>query len=262
VTVESVLQWLLVSPSGRFLRDLTVGIVTLQDNDYAGVAKELGKHYLPSLRSLFLGDFHGEETELNWSASGKLEPMYAALPNLEHLKIRSGSLHLQNIVLPRLRSFEVVTGGMDAKSLKGIASAVWPSLEKLSIQCGPEPEGTDPKPADFKPILDAETLPRLTHLGLDNLNFTHQLLEPVATSKILPQLSQLDLRMGTLGDDNIAKLFAWQKAFAHLSKLDLDDNYLGAESKRLLKQANLAFDFGRQREDEGDPSDRYASVYE
>jgi len=60
-----VLGLLLDEPSARFLRGLTVGIVTYEDNDYAGIACELGKRYLPQLRSLFLGDFHSEETELN-----------------------------------------------------------------------------------------------------------------------------------------------------------------------------------------------------
>lgn len=260
--LEIVLAWLLESPSGRFLRDLTVGIVQFDENHYTNVTKELAKHYLPALRSLYLGDFHGEETELNWSSIGNLEPLYAAVPNLEKLKLRSGSMKLGTIVLPRLEQFEVVTGGMDAKSAKSIANAVWPSLEKMSIQIGPESEGTDVKVKDLQPILDGDNLPHLSHLGVTNFNLTGQLVEPLATSKILPQLAELDLSMGTLGDEHMTKIFAMQKAFAHLAKLDVNDNYLTNEGKSLLKQAKLAFNFGEQREDEGDPSDRYASAYE
>jgi len=261
-TIEQVVEWLLDSPSGRFLRDLTVGIVTFADNDYGAIAKLIGKRYLPALRSLFLGDFHSEETELNWSSLGNLDPMFAALPNLETLRLRSGSMKLGTIVLPRLKHFEVITGGMDAKSAKAIASAQWPSLEKLSVQYGPEPSGAAPKPADVLPILDGDNLPHLNHLGLTNLNFTGQLVERIAASKVLPQLAELDLKMGTLGDDSITKLFALQKAFAHLSKLDVDDNFISNDGKALLEQAKLNFHFGEQREDEGDPSERYASAYE
>ena len=260
--LEQVLAWLLESPSGRFLRDLTVGIVKFDGNTYTNITKELAKHYLPALRSLYLGDFHGEETELNWSSIGNLEPLYAAVPNLEKLKLRSGSMKLGTIVLPRLEHFEVVTGGMDAKAAKSIAAAAWPSLETMAIQIGPESDGTDVKVKDLQPILDGDNLPHLSHLGITNFNLTGQLVEPLATSKILPQLAEVDLSMGTLGDEHMTKIFAMQKAFAHLTKLDVNDNYLTNEGKSLLKQAKLAFNFGEQREDEGDPSDRYASAYE
>ncbi|MEO8840953.1 MAG: WGR domain-containing protein [Kofleriaceae bacterium] len=99
-------------------------------------------------------------------------------------------------------------------------------------------------------------------LGLTNFNLTGQLVEPLATSKLLPQLAELDLSMGTLGDEHVTKLFAMQAAFAHLTKLDVNDNYLTNEGKSLLEQAKLAVHFGEQRDDEGDPSDRYASAYE
>jgi uncharacterized protein (TIGR02996 family) len=262
VKLDQVLGWLLASPSGRFLRDLTVGIVQFDGNEYTSINKELGKHYLPALRSLFLGDFDMDETELNWSDIGNLEPAYAAMPNLEKLKLRSGDMKLGTIVLPHLKHLEVITGGMDAKSARSIAAAVWPSLEKMSIQIGPEPSGGEVKVKDLEPILDGDTLPHLSHLGITNFNLTGQLVEPLAASKILPQLAELDLSMGTLGDEHVTKIFAMQKAFAHLSKLDVNDNYLTHEGKSLLKQAKLAFNFGEQREDEGEPSERYASAYE
>ncbi|MCX5748434.1 MAG: hypothetical protein NT062_38765, partial [Proteobacteria bacterium] len=260
IKLEKVLGWLLASPSARFLRELTIGIVQFVDNTYAGIAKELGKHQLPALRSLFLGDFTYEETELNWSDLGNVEPIYAAVPNLEKLVLRSGSMKLGTIVLPHLEHFEVITGGMDAKAARAIAAAVWPSLEKLSIQIGPESDGASPKVKDLQPILDGGTLPRLTHLGIANFNETDQLVEVLASSKLLPQLAELDLSMGTLADEHVAKLFARQKAFAHLTKIDVHDNYLTNASRTLLAKANLVVNFGKQREDDGD--DRVASAYE
>ncbi len=260
--VEKVLEWLLASPSARFLRELTIGIVELaDDNDYATVAKIIGKHYLPALRTLHLGDFTSDETELNWSDLGNLEPIWAAVPNLETLRLKSGSLKTGAIVLPRLKHFELVTGGMDVKTATAIANAKWPSLEKLSAQVGPGDGGSSVKVSHFQPILDGDGLPRLTHLGITNFNETHKLVEPLAVSKILPQLTELDLRMGTLGDESVARMFALQRAFAHV-KLELDDNYIGAEGKRLLQAAKLEFAFGTQRADEGGPEDRYASAYE
>ena len=261
-SVEKVLGWLLDSPSARFLRELTVGIVIRDDeNSYANVAKRIGSRYLPSLRTLFLGDFTYEDTELNWSHLGNLEPMWPALPNLESLKLRSGSMKLGSIVLPKLRELTVITGGMDARAARAIASAQWPSLEILSLQIGPEPDGGEVKLKDLEPILDGATLPRLTHLGITNFNHTGKLLEPLAHAKILPQLTELDLEMGTLGDEHAARLFALQKAFAHLTKLDVHDNYLTSEGKAVLKQTKLPINFGEQRDDDG-PDERYASAYE
>ena len=50
--VEELLGALLAHPSARFLRELTVGIVTYEDNGYDGVAKVIGKHPVPTLRKL------------------------------------------------------------------------------------------------------------------------------------------------------------------------------------------------------------------
>ena len=262
VDIERVLGLLLDEPSARFLRGLTVGIVTYEDNDYGGVARELGKRYLPSLRSLFLGDFSSEETELNWSSLGNVQPMYAALPNLRALTVRSGSLHLGSIALPRLERFEVITGGLDSRDARAIAAAIWPSLRTLSIQVGPSHHGGDAKAKDFQPVLDGAGLPRLTHLGLTNLDYTDALIEPLAHAKVLPQLEELDLKMGTLSDDGARQLYRYQKAFAHLRAIDVDDNYLTRDGIKLLKTTGLPFHFGEQRDDEGDPENRYASAYE
>jgi len=261
--LDAVLGLLLDEPSARFLRELTVGIVTFEDNDYGGIARQLGRRYLPSLRSLYLGDFDSEDTELNWSSLGNLQPMYAALPNLRALKLRSGSMQLGAIALPRLERFEVVTGGLDSKAAKAIASAVWPSLRALSIQVGPGHRGEgSAKAKDFQPVLDGVGLPRLVHLGLTNLDYTDALIEPLAHSKVLPQLEELDLKMGGFSDDGARVFYRYQKAFAHLRHIDVDDNFLTRDGIKLLKATKLPFHFGEQRDDEGDPENRYASAYE
>ncbi|HWO18076.1 MAG TPA: TIGR02996 domain-containing protein [Kofleriaceae bacterium] len=263
VELEDVLGLLLDEPSARFLRELTVGIVRFEDNTYGGIAAELGKRYLPTLRVLFLGDFARHETELNWSNLGELEPMYAALPNLRALSLRSGHMHLGSIVLPSLERFEVVTGGLDHEAAQAIAAAVWPGLRALSIQIGPARQGDATASADdLQPVLDGTGLPRLAHLGLTNLDFTDALIEPLARGQVLLRLAELDLKMGTLSDDGAGLLYRYQRAFAHLRRIDVDDNYLTLEGVELLAATGLPFHFGEQRDDEGEPEDRYASAYE
>jgi hypothetical protein len=68
--------------------------------------------------------------------------------------------------------------------------------------------------------------------------------------------------MGTLGDEGVQLLYRYQKAFAHLEKIELDDNFITREGERLLAQTKLNVHIGEQRDDEGDPSNRYASVAE
>ena len=262
VDLVQVLEWLLDEPSARFLRELVVGILTYDENDYGGVAKAIGKRYVPSLRSLFLGDFHSEETELNWSTLGNLEPMYAALPNLTSLHVRSGSMTLGSIVLPKLQHFEVTTGGLDPKAARAIAAARWPDLRTLAIQIGSPNYGGTATLKDLAPILDGATLPRLERLALANSELRDALIAPLASSKLLPQLTGLSLEMGTMGDDGAATMVRMQRAFEHLEVIDLDDNYITAEGKRLLEKTNLAIELGSQRDDGGDPSDRYCSAAE
>jgi predicted DNA-binding WGR domain protein len=262
VKIENLLDWLLDEPSGRFLRELSVGIVEFEDNDYGGIATRLGKRYLPALRSLFLGDFHSEETELNWSSLGSLEPMYAALPHLETLHVRSGSMNLGAIVLPKLESFTVTTGGLKRKDAKAICTAKCPGLRSLTVQVGSDNYDADADIKDLAPILDGATLPRLQHLGLTNNEFTDRLIEPLATSRILPQLTSIDLGLGTMGDDGVAAMVRMARAFEHLDNIDLEENYITKAGAKELAKAKLAANASKQREDDGDPEDRYCAAGE
>ena len=262
IEIPDVVSWLLDEPSARFLRKLTVGIVTLFENDYSDVAARIGQRYLPAMRELYLGDFDEEDTELSWSELGDIEPIYASLPNLRSLRLRSGSMSLGTIVLPELESFVLETGGLDSDAASSIATAKWPSLRSLSIQIGSPSYDGDATVTDLRPILDGVGLPRLAHLGIKNCEITDDLIEPLASSKILPQLRSIDLGMGTMSDDGVKTLFRLQKAFTHLEKIELADNYITAEGERLLGATKLAVELGEQRDDEGDPDNRYASAAE
>jgi uncharacterized protein (TIGR02996 family) len=262
IEVPDVLSWLLDEPSARFLRELTVGIVTFYENNYEDIAARIGQRYLPSLRTLYLGEFDMEETELSWSELGNLEPLYPALPNLKKLKLRSGSMELGTIIMPRLEVFLVETGGLDHDAARAIANAKWPSLRTLSIEIGSDDYGGDATLEDLQPILDGVGLPHLTHLGIRNCELTDDLIEPLAASKILPQLKTLDLSKGVMSDDGAATLFRLQRAFAHLEEIDVEDNFITREGERLLEQTKLRMEIGEQRDDEGDPSNRYVSVAE
>jgi uncharacterized protein (TIGR02996 family) len=258
VKAEQALEWLL-DGAGRFLQHLVVGNVTHDDHTYHPVCEVLGARPRPTLRSLFLGDFGYEDCELNWSNIGDASVMWRALPNLRRLTLRSGEMTLGEIELPKLREFTTITGGLSQAAAMGIANARWPLLEKLSLQYGPR--GTHDY-AVAEPILAARGLENLKHLGLTNCGFTDEICDALPGSKILGQLEELDLSMGTMSDDGARVLAEHRKAFRHLKLLNVDDNFLTDAARPLLEGLCDNVFFGDQRDDGGDPGARYASAYE
>jgi uncharacterized protein (TIGR02996 family) len=262
IAVEEVLGWLLDHPSGRFLRDLTVGIVDFEDNGYGGVAQALGKRRLPAMRTLFLGDFIYEETELNWSHAGNIEPLYKAVPNLQSLTVRSGSMTLGKINLPELREFVTITGGMGDEATRSICTARWPKLERLSLQFGRRYESATTDVKEIRPLLDAKGLPNLKHLGITNAEFTDAVCAELPRSKVLPQLVELDLKMGTMGEAGARAIIDNAEKFKHLELLDVQDNYLDGLWPE-LRGVCAKVVFGDQRGPaDTEPGDRYASAIE
>ncbi|MBA3503688.1 MAG: WGR domain-containing protein [Myxococcota bacterium] len=261
--VEDALAALLDHPSCRFLRELTVGITSTEGgNGYAATAKVLGKRSLPLLRKLVLGDFISEETELNWSDMGNLEPMYKAMPNLESLTLRSGSMKLGKLVLPKLKELFIISGGLDKKSLASITEQKWPHLETLNVQVGEE-GSPEIKLKDLAPIFAGTNFPKVKHLGLGNAPFQDEIaqkLAELATSKIAAQIETLDLSQGTLGDAGAAALVTGK--FPKLTSINVKESWLSKKGIAALKTIAKNVDAGdkySQQDDEGDPENRYIS---
>jgi len=259
IAIEDVIRWLVDAPGpARFLQKLTVGIVQFNDqNSYAGVGRVLANKPRPALRTLALGDFTYEETELNWSAIGDIDALWPQVPNLGSLWLRSGSLDITAIDLPRLESLEVVSGGLDAGSARAIAAAAWPALVKLSLMFGPGPRGGCADVAVVAPILAGARLPKLRKLGLANCDFTDELASLLPRAAILPQLEELDLSQGTLSDAGARILAGHRDKLAHL-RLIVDENFLTPDGLELLRGTVATLVPGQQRSG----PDRYAAMYE
>jgi uncharacterized protein (TIGR02996 family) len=255
--VAEALGWLLDNPSTAFLRALTVGIVAFEDNSYDDVAKVIGKHALPGLRTLYLGDFVSEDTELNWSNAGDISPLYQAVPNLQKLTVRSGTMKLGKLDLPALEQLFIISGGLDRKSLASICTASWPALETLSVQLGRE-GGITVK--DVQPILDAKGFAKVRHLGLGNSRITDAVCAALATSRIAGQLESLDLSKGTMGDAGAQALATGR--FPRLTTIDVSKNYLTRAGITALKKLVKTVAVGEQEDDGGEAGDRYISAYE
>jgi uncharacterized protein (TIGR02996 family) len=218
-SIDEALATVLDHPSARFVRELAVSIETSEQAGYGRIANVLGARHLPTLRTLVLGDLY-PECAVARSPVGRLAPMYGALPNLETLVVRAGSVTLGPIDLPRLRELVIITNGLDRASLRSICAARWPALERLSLQLGDRHRFAV---KDLTAILDAAAFPKLKRLGLRNTLISDAICRALAHSNIIQQLEFLDLSLGTMTDVGAAAL-----ASGHFPRLGLDagENYL------------------------------------
>jgi uncharacterized protein (TIGR02996 family) len=260
--VPELLAMVLDHESGRFLVDLTLGIVSYEENGYDECMQAIGARRVPSLRTLYVGDFHSEETELNWSNLGNAQPLYAGVPGLRSLTLRSGSMSLGHIDLPELHTFATLTRGLKKNAIETIVHAPWPKLERLELQLGSSRYDSDITPNDLQPILDGKLPAGVYHLGLANYSYAHELIDMLATSAILPRLRSLDLSLGTFNNDGAEQLIAHAKAFAHLEFIDLNESWLDhamtARVRELVPNALV----NEQRYDPRWPDDFYIAAGE
>ncbi|NTX35513.1 MULTISPECIES: WGR domain-containing protein [unclassified Myxococcus] len=261
--VPETLVKLLAHPSAKFLQSLTIGMVDMEgENYYAGVVEAIVKTKgMPTLRSLFLGDFeYPDETEISWSYINDVTGLYKVLPNLRSLRLRGADADLGKIDLPELREFSMETGGLPLGAVKSIASANWPKLEKLEVWFGSENYGAEGGVEDIQPILDGKGLSNVKVLGLRNSEFTDELAKALPTAKILPQLEKLDLSMGCLSDTGAQTLADNAAAFKHLKHLDVTENTLTKAGEKLVAKLAATVAAGSQRD--YDEEYRYAAVGE
>lgn len=186
---------------------------------------------------------------------GNIEPMYKAMPNLESLVLRSGSMKIGKIDLPKLRELEILTGGLDKASLANICNAKWPHLEKLHVQTG---DDGNIRLKDLQPIFDGKAFPKVKHLGLGNSPFADDICKELAKSKIAAQLETLDLSQGTLGDQGAAALAEgkWPK----LKSIDVSQSWLTKTGLASLKTIAKEIEGSKGQDDDGgDPENRYIS---
>jgi hypothetical protein len=111
---------------------------------------------------------------------------------------------------------------------------------------------------DVLPLLTGRCVPQLRSLGLCNAEFTDALIEPLARSPLLPRLRELSLALGTLSDAGAAELARHRAAFAHLERLDLEDNCMTSAGIERVEDICAEVLIGEQK----GGNERYASVGE
>ncbi len=246
----------------RFLRDLEINVFDTEDGnpEYDPMLDAMVEHGLPkTLRRLA---FDVKSFQISWSHLGDLSKLYPQLKKLEELRIAMGDMTLGKIDLPSLKKLEIVTGGLDQPSLAAVSNAKWPKLESLVLYFGDENYGGNCSVADLQTLLSGKTVPGVKHLGLCNAGFQDDIAEAVAASKILPQLRSLDLSKGTMGDDGAQFILGNAKAFAHLERIDLSQNYITLSAADRLKAALGEKVIVTDQGDGEDEDDRYVQISE
>ncbi len=253
----------LALPVARLVEDLAFGLATFEsDNDWGPTLREVvASPQASRLKRLAFTEFTSEESELSWTPFGDFGFAWASLPALEVLHLRAGVTGaLGALRLPNLRRFVRETGGLQQSELRAITQAHWPQLEALEVWFGREAYGADCSLDDALRLVSAAThWPRLRHLGLVNAEFTHHLLEPLASSPLLPRLESLDLSKGVLRDEDVDRLLRHAPAFARLARLDLSENMLDGAREALQRALPNAV-LSHQRVD--DAQRRYTAVGE
>ncbi|MFT3697377.1 MAG: TIGR02996 domain-containing protein [Kofleriaceae bacterium] len=246
------------SPAGRFLRELELWLPSIHENATAlQVLSSIGKR--PTLRKLtLLTDL--EEEMLSWTTGPDIgAPLAALFPNLEVLELHAGTYDVTAIDYPRMTRLTLRT--CRAPDLTAIVEADWPALEHLELWFGSASYGVELPLAQLTALLERK-LPKLKSLSLSNGEKTDELVAVLVRSPLLKQLDSLAITGSTMTDEGGRLLLEHAKDLAHITSIDVDDNYL-SEGRVIQLKNKLRVHSSDQREvEQWDEGNRYASVGE
>jgi len=249
-------------PSGKFLVELRVGLFGESDDELSELIDAIVKKPPAALRYLHLGDFeYPDETEMSWYNIGSLSKLWKAVPQLRTLIVQGASWTMGTVDLPEVRRVELRTGGLPKEAGDAIAKAKLPKVEHLEVWYGTDNYGGSCGVAQVSALLARTDLPALRHLGLKNADFGDDICGALAKSKLLPQLTHLDLSMSVLSDEGARAIAAHKDAFKHLAELNVSDTYVTADGVKLLAGCAKRVVADSLR-DGDEPDDRYVSVGE
>lgn len=264
VNAEQLLAAMLELPIAQMLQGLTLGVFNYEgENNYNAVLGALFARPRPTLRSLFIGDHQADEQELSWTGAGDLEALSRICPNLEALKIRAGNMQLAPLELPALRSLVIETGGLSQENMQAILQSSLPELRELSLWFGRPDFGASATAQDLASLLAGALHPKLEHLGLMNSEFTDALCKAIEPA-CLRTLRTLDFSMGTMTDEGARQLAQKAEALAHLTSIDVSDNYLSEDGLLSLRglEPEVVSTSQRTARLQGGQAQRYALVGE
>jgi hypothetical protein len=228
----------------------------------------------PSLRAIFFADVISEESDVAYIVHSDVMPILEAYPQLEAFHVRGSGGYDWNekrmaAVRPfkheALRTLVFESGGLSAETMGAVGESEIPELEHLEFYFGEQDYGGGAGIDDIAWLLSGETFPKLRHLGLRDAPNQDEIAAALAHAPIVARLEELDLSLGTLGDEGAAALLAGQP-LTHLRKLDLHHHFMSSAMTQRLREAlpNVELNLDEQNEPEswGGESHRYIAVSE
>jgi uncharacterized protein (TIGR02996 family) len=232
IDFPGTLEKLVKLPGITFLRELVVGAKEYDDypTTWSDSVEAIATHGVPP--GLTRLEFNrGGYWDISSTELGDLSPAYPKLARLRELTIELGSMELGALDLPELRTLELVTGGLRKENLASIRTGTIGKLQSLLLCIGETggDYGCTADISDLKWIFAAEGLTNVVHLGLANASFADEIAAALPGSKILAQVTTLDLSRGTMTDEGARHILEHAGAFAHLERLNLSRNFFSSD---------------------------------
>ena len=198
-----------------------------------------------ALRALFLADVVREDSDVAYVEHEDLMPIFAAFPALEEFRVRgnlgypdgdNAPAQFRPLVHLALRTLVFESGGLSPEVIRAVGESDLPELEQLDFYFGDPEYGGGAGPEDIAWLLSGEKFPRLRRLGLRDAPNQDEIAGALAHAPLVARLEELDLSLGTLGDEGAVALLAGQP-LTHLKRLDLHHHFMSAEMTERLAAA-------------------------
>jgi hypothetical protein len=224
---------LLVNPKISKIEALVLGFIDYDSNNLIANGFLIDNvEKLVNLKAVFLGDIEDSEMMISSIQQDDVSPILRVYPNLETLHIRGTGVEFNEILHhEKLKVLRIESGGLNQSTIIGLNELELPALEYLELWLGRDEYGGDSSIDDLMPIISGKKFPKLRYLGLRNCEYADDIAFELAKSPILEQLVDLDLSMGTLGDDGLAALLNCP-AINDLDILNVSQNWI---SKNFLE---------------------------
>ncbi len=251
---------------------LVIGNWMGNSSDYSShsIVEELvyAHEQLTNLKALFIGDIEDCECMISSIVQSNLSLVLVAYLDLEVLKVRGNlgrgygksesGLSFVPLRHDKLKALIIESGGLRREVIAQICNLELPALEYLELWLGRDDYGGTSSIEDLMPIISGNLFPKLKYLGLRNSEYSDDIAFAIAQSPVIEQIVELDLSMGTLGDEG-AKALLNCPAINQLDTLNVSDNCLTGQMVTQLKQLDIEVIAGIRQKGS---SYRYCSVAE
>ena len=198
---------LLPHPAGRMLGELSIRCP--DQKDATAVLGSLIAHRPPL-----------HELELFARADlGDVTTLWDALPGLRRVTLGARSFELGDLDLGHAKRAEFLPLSLSPRSMRAIAAAPWPVLQRLEIRFG----GPDLPPmaamSDVAPLLRRTDMPALTVLKLRGVPYAGAILRAIAESPLAGQLTLLDIAGGNYNPHDLEYVASRKERFPNLREI-------------------------------------------